>query len=381
MKNSLEPARKHPDSEHPGPAGPDSDANAPILLTGGDPAGVAPETLLALVEDIARATGHADSTSVPRSYTRFPIIYFATAGDAHIRAFAARCAACSVEPRVLTTSPAESPPELAAQAQVSIVDVRALQPSPEDRDYEPQAGRPDATGGRLAFAALKAACDFATTRPAAGIVTAPLSKEWVARGGQPDFRGHTEYLAERFERDVLMLMHGRGFSVIPLTVHIALTDVSRALRRRLSDSGLPALLEAVMRRRAYAGQRMALCGLNPHCGDGGLFGTEDQEFIGDWAQSMRARGIPLDGPLPADTLFTDDVRSKYRLILSCYHDQGLIPFKALEGHAGINATIGLPIPRTSPDHGTAFNIAGRGTARADSLRAALGAITNGELTG
>ena len=377
----MEPAKKPLDSEHPDSAGRDSDATAPILLTGGDPAGVAPETLLALVEDIPGATRHIDSNSTPQSDARFPIVYFATAGDAHIRDFAGRCADCSVDVRVLATPPPTPGPELPERAEVSIVDVRALESSPGARDYEPEAGRPDATGGALAFAALKAACDFATTRPAAGIVTAPLSKEWVARGGQPDFRGHTEYLASRFDRDVLMLMHGRRFSVIPLTVHIALSEVSRALRRRLSDRGLPALLEAVMGRPAYAGQRLALCGLNPHCGDGGLFGKEDQEFIGDWAQAMRDRGIPLDGPLPADTLFTDDVRRNYRLILSCYHDQGLIPFKALEGHAGINATIGLPIPRTSPDHGTAFDIAGRGSARADSLRAALGAITSGELTG
>ncbi|MEQ9363461.1 MAG: 4-hydroxythreonine-4-phosphate dehydrogenase PdxA, partial [Leptospirales bacterium] len=354
-----------PDSAPAAAGEPARAGEAPILITGGDPAGVAPELLLALVEDlhpIAAATAGGS------------ILYFATAGTRHIQEFVELCARRNLPARLLAG--AESP-QSEVESGISVIDMRLGTPGAEA--FAPRPGQPDATGGRLAFAALAAACDFATLRVCRGIVTAPLSKEWVALGGAPDFRGHTEYLAARFQRDVIMLMHGRRFSVIPLTVHIALVDAPGALRERLADPGLPELLEQVLAGSAYAGGRIAMCGLNPHCGDGGLFGREDLEFVGDWCAAMRARGIPLDGPLPADTLFMDGVRERYRLILSCYHDQGLIPFKALEGHAGINATIGLPIPRTSPDHGTAFDIAGRGLARVDSLRAAFRAVARGEL--
>ncbi|MCR9144927.1 MAG: 4-hydroxythreonine-4-phosphate dehydrogenase PdxA [bacterium] len=365
----------------------------PIVLTGGDPAGVAPELVLDLIPDLDQAASGPNPHSV---------LYFATAGDLHIEQFLAASAERGLPARVLGMQDANVAGIVSA-AGVSIVDVRELC-SEVPGDYEPRAGEPDAAGGSLAFAALKAACDLATARigpnenspgaadrnnrpdaglgaPPAGIVTAPLSKEWVARGGQADFRGHTEYLAARFERDVIMLMHGERFSVIPLTVHIALSEVPQALKRRMADPALPRLLEQVLAGPAYNQGRVALCGLNPHCGDGGLFGREDQEFIADWCEAMRERGIPLDGPLPADTLFTEGVRDRYRLILSCYHDQGLIPFKALEGHAGVNATIGLPLVRTSPDHGTAFDIAGRGVAQAESLRAAFRVIARGELSG
>lgn len=360
----MEPARKHPDI---GPT-------APILITGGDPAGVAPELLLQLAADLAQ------EQSVRRALSATPdstpsVIYFASAGTRHIEEFLQLCVGLEIDARCISFTALQDAP---IRPGVSIVDVRRAVPGAET--FEARAGQPDATGGRLAFAALKAACDYATSESAAGILTAPLSKEWVARGGQRDFRGHTEYLAARFDRDVLMLMHGQNFSVIPLTVHVALAHVPGLLRQRLVDPTIPRLLEELAAGPAYTGQRFAMCGLNPHCGDGGLFGTEDQEFIGDWCTALRERGIPLDGPLPADTLFTDGVRQRYRLILSCYHDQGLIPFKALEGHAGVNATIGLPIPRTSPDHGTAFDIAGQGLASAESLRAAYRVIVRGGLS-
>ena len=358
----MELARKHPDS---GLTAADSANSAAILLTGGDPAGVAPELLLQLTADLA--------------HSRAPVLYFATAGTAHIEQFLELCQSLDLRARLGSQPATGSQPTLGSQPAtgISVIDVRTA--VPETKAFEPRAGQPDARGGRLAFEALRLACDFAVSSPCAGIVTAPLSKEWVARAGRKDFRGHTEYLAERFDREVVMLMHGERFSVIPLTVHIALSEVPAALRARLAEPAVPRLLAEIMERPAYAGQRVAMCGLNPHCGDGGLFGSEDQEFVADWCADVRASGIPLDGPLPADTLFTDGVRERYRLILSCYHDQGLIPFKALEGHAGINATIGLPVPRTSPDHGTAFDIAGRGRASPASLQAAFRAIESGAL--
>lgn len=341
-----------------------------ILLTGGDPAGISPEIILQIVGELC-------DPAAPR------LLYLCTAGDTHIQATLARAQGLSVSARLLTA--AEHMEITAGRLPtdegvlLSIVDVRALAVDVQDasddaalREFQARPGEPDAVGGRLAFAALKAACDLAVANRAGvqGVLTAPLSKEWVARGGRPEFRGHTEYLAERFACDVVMLMHGPRFSVIPLTVHVALSEVPGALRERLRDPALHRLLHELAGRPAFQGRRIALCGLNPHCGDNGLFGREDQEFVGDWAAARRAEGLPLDGPLPADTLFTDEVRSRYRLILSCYHDQGLIPFKALEGLAGVNVTVGLPVPRVSPDHGTAFDLAGQGVASAESLRAA-----------
>lgn len=382
-----------------------------ILLTGGDPAGVSPEIILQMLDELCTEAASA-------------LLYFATAGDAHIQATLTRADELGISARLLSddehstfadlsTSEAGDPATLNLDTtRLAIVDVRQLPVAVNGpladgaaldaaalRSFVAVPGKPDAIGGRLAFAALAAACDFtlATRRATeqssnaslnananaqstvSGILTAPLSKEWVARGGRPEFRGHTEYLAERFASDVLMLMHGPRFSVIPLTVHIAISQVPVALRERLADPALSRLLRELADRPVFQGTRFALCGLNPHCGDGGLFGREDQEFIADWVAARQAEGLPLDGPLPADTLFTDEVRSRYRLILSCYHDQGLIPFKALEGLAGVNVTVGLPVPRVSPDHGTAFDLAGQGQASAESLRAAYRLLAAGAL--
>lgn len=247
------------------------------------------------------------------------------------------------------------------------------------------SGEPGPHTGALAFAALKLACDYALEHGCAGLVTLPLSKEWVAKSLRPDFRGHTEYLAERFGSNVLMLMHGREFSVVPVTVHIAIAEVPAALRRRLAEPAFVELLEHLRRIPEYGGARWAMCALNPHCGDGGTIGTDELDFLNGFCDDLRSRGFPLEGPLSADTLFMESVRRRYRLIFSCYHDQGLIPFKAFEGAHGVNATIGLPIVRTSPDHGTAFDLArlrcnGDGPAPdAGSLRAAIRTALSGEL--
>ncbi|MCB1166561.1 MAG: 4-hydroxythreonine-4-phosphate dehydrogenase PdxA, partial [Leptospiraceae bacterium] len=125
--------------------------------------------------------------------------------------------------------------------------------------------------------------------------------------------------------------------------------------------------------------KIALCGLNPHSGEGGLLGTEELDFLQDFATRLRNRNLPIEGPLSADGLFVDHVRRQYRLILACYHDQGLIPFKSLEGMDGINVSVGLPFLRSSPDHGTAFTLAGKNQAHAGSMIRAYRALISGEL--
>ncbi len=263
------------------------------------------------------------------------------------------------------------------------VDAHLARAFPDFREAAPiTAGRPGPHTGALSFAALKLACDFALEHGCSGLVTLPLSKEWVAKSLRPDFRGHTEYLAERFQSNVLMLMHGREFSVVPITVHIAVDEVPAALRQRLAEPAFLELLQQLQRLPEYGGARWAMCGLNPHCGDGGTIGREELDFLNDFCEDLRQRGFPLEGPKPADTLFMESVRRRYRLIFSCYHDQGLIPFKAFEGAYGVNATIGLPIVRTSPDHGTAFDLAASRASKPDagSLRAAIRAALSGELT-
>jgi 4-hydroxythreonine-4-phosphate dehydrogenase len=243
-------------------------------------------------------------------------------------------------------------------------------------------GASGAAGGRLAFGALRLAADEIAREAPLGLLTAPVSKEWIARGVGIDFPGHTDYLAERFDSPVMMLMHGRRNSVVPLTIHIPLRDVPGTLRRVLDDPKTLDLLRRIHRIPEYSGgdgRRWALCGLNPHAGEGGHLGREEVDFMDAIAERWRKAGLPVDGPLPADAVFMGRSRDRYRLMLACYHDQGLAPFKALEGIEGVNCTIGLPFVRTSPDHGTGFDIAGRGLADPGSMRRALEVLTSGEL--
>ncbi len=168
-----------------------------------------------------------------------------------------------------------------------------------------------------------------------------------------------------------MLMHGRELSVVPLTVHVPLAHVAAQLHHRMNDAALIGILKKVHGWKPYVSTRWALCGMNPHAGENGLLGHEEQDFMAPIADRWRAEGLPVEGPLPADGVFQEYHRGRYRLILSAYHDQGLAPFKALEGKTGVNCTIGLPFIRTSPDHGTAFEIAGKGIADPLSFEAAF----------
>lgn len=246
--------------------------------------------------------------------------------------------------------------------------INVLQPGPGLGPVEP--GRLSAEAGRGAVAYVKAAASLARERRVQGIVTAPLNKEAIRRAG---FRypGHTELLAEEFGVSAYSLvLAARGMFVFHVTTHVSLRQaldlltVERVLRQiRLAH----ALAEAL----GQPTETIAVAGVNPHAGEGGLFGREEIEVIGPAVASAKAEGIRVVGPLAADVAFPKAVRGEWRFVVAMYHDQGHAVFKSLFFDEGVNVTVGLPVIRTSVDHGTAFDIAGQGVAREESLVQAI----------
>lgn len=233
------------------------------------------------------------------------------------------------------------------------------------------AGQATGAAGLAQTRYLVRAVDELTSGGVAGLCTAPVNKAAVHAAGLP-FTGHTEYLQERFHVPrVVMLMAGERLRVALATMHVAVRDVAAALRREeLVEIGL--LVASELRERfGIATPRLAVCGLNPHAGEEGQFGDEEQRIIAPAIADLRARGVTADGPFPADGLFPRVLESRFDAVLAMFHDQGLIPFKMLEFHTGVNVTLGLPRPRTSPDHGVAYDIAGQGRADPRSMAAAL----------
>ena len=231
-------------------------------------------------------------------------------------------------------------------------------------------GRTSAAGGRAAALAVLRAADDAKAGRVDAIVTAPLNKESLHAAGYP-WPGHTEMLAEAAgTADVAMMFVGGTLRVALLTIHRAL--------RSVADAVTPAEVRRVVRlvhrelpRFGTARRRIAVCGLNPHAGEGGLFGTEEQDVIRPALESLRGEGIEVSGPYPADSLFVRASRGEFEAVVAGYHDQGLIPVKLLAfGHA-VNVTIGLPFVRTSVDHGTGFDIVEKGTADGKSMVEAM----------
>ncbi len=203
-----------------------------------------------------------------------------------------------------------------------------------------------------------------------GIVTAPICKEAIHRAGYR-FQGHTDYLAHLTgARQYAMMLMGRGLRVVLVTVHVGIGEVSRRLTRS-RILGTIILADDACKRLGLRRRRIAICALNPHAGESGAFGSEEMDKIIPAIRMARRRGLNVDGPFPADTLFVEKIRKRYDLIVAMYHDQGLIPLKMLAFDVGVNITLGLPIVRTSPDHGTAFDIAGRGVADPRSMTEAI----------
>jgi 4-hydroxythreonine-4-phosphate dehydrogenase len=264
--------------------------------------------------------------------------------------------------------PAGIGPEIASKAAADprVLDVcRPVLYGPRENESF-AIGQVSAKAGQAAYDAIVAAVGDAQQGRLAAIATAPINKEAFAAAGVP-WRGHTELLAHLTGSDrVAMMFYSDVLRVVLATVHIPLADVSRTLTRERLDETI-ALTASEMPRFGWPTPRLALAGLNPHAGEHGLMGLEDDDVLAPAVAAARARGIAIDGPLPADTVFVRAMRGEFDAVIACYHDQGLIPVKLVAfGHA-VNVTLGLPIVRTSVDHGTAFDIAGRGVADPSSL--------------
>ena len=237
--------------------------------------------------------------------------------------------------------------------------------------YHP--GEPDSESARLALASLEAAAALTTAGKTTAIVTGPVSKAELAKIGYP-YPGQTEFVAAACgasAEDAVMMLAGPSLRTVPMTVHCALAEVPGRLSVELIVRRARIVAAALTRDFGIAAPRIAVCGLNPHAGENGRMGREEIEIIAPAIASLRAEGIDAGGPYPADTLFAPHLRDTYDVAIAMYHDQALVPLKALDFDQGVNVTLGLPIVRTSPDHGTAFGIAGKGIASADATIAAL----------
>ncbi|WP_135505004.1 4-hydroxythreonine-4-phosphate dehydrogenase PdxA [Roseovarius aestuariivivens] len=207
---------------------------------------------------------------------------------------------------------------------------------------------------------------------AAALCTAPIHKKALQDGADFAYPGHTEYLASLagVER-VVMMLASEQLRVVPATIHVPLKDVPGALSPEVLEETIRITRRALKRQFAIASPRLAIAGLNPHAGEGGKMGREEIEIIEPVLEKLRAEGMDLIGPLSADTMFHAAARSGYDAAIAMYHDQALIPIKTLDFDRGVNITLGLPFVRTSPDHGTALDIAGKGVANPSSLIEAL----------
>lgn len=227
-------------------------------------------------------------------------------------------------------------------------------------------GRMSAEAGRAAYDAIVQAVQDARKGTIAAVATAPINKEALKAAGLP-WPGHTELLAHLTgARRVAMMFYTETLRVVLATVHIPLRDVPAALTRARLEETIE-LAAAELPRFGIATPRLALAGLNPHAGEHGLMGAEEEEALAPAVSACRSRGIEIEGPHPADTVFVRAARGDFDAVIACYHDQGLIPVKLLAFGRAVNVTLGLPIIRTSVDHGTAFDIAGRGVADPSSL--------------
>ena len=319
---------------------------APLAITLGDPAGIGPEVILG-----AWARLRSERRAPPAFVVGGPELLRRTAGMLGID--------CPIVP---IADPAEAMFACAVGLPVMAGLDGPLTPA-----------RPSPEGARLALASLQWGAKFALSGVAVGLVTAPVSKGALAGVGW-DYPGQTEFLADacgRPYRDAVMMLAGPSLRTVPLTVHVALAEVPGLLSEALILHKARIVAEGLRRDFGILQPRLAVAALNPHAGEGGQFGDEDARLIAPAIAALQAEGIDAFGPVPGDALFTPRARAGYDAALCMYHDQALIPLKALEFDEGVNVTLGLPIIRTSPDHGTAFDIAGQGKADPGAMAAAI----------
>ena len=235
-----------------------------------------------------------------------------------------------------------------------------------------QKGEADSANAQGVIDAIKTGVRLVKSGKAAALCTAPIHKKALQDGAAFAYPGHTEFLAALDDKeDVVMMLASEQLRVVPATIHIPLKDVPNALTPQCLESALRITRAALQTQFGISQPTIAVAGLNPHAGEGGKMGHEDDEVIAPVLEKLRAEGFILNGPLPADTMFHAGARARYDAAVCMYHDQALIPIKTLDFDKGVNVTLGLSFIRTSPDHGTAFDIAGQGIANPTSLIEAL----------
>ncbi|MFO1143422.1 MAG: 4-hydroxythreonine-4-phosphate dehydrogenase PdxA [Amaricoccus sp.] len=313
----------------------------PVALTLGDPAGIGGEIALAAWREL-----------------RGRLAFFLVADPAHLREAAARLAV------PLRT--------VAAPSDAVAVAAEALPVLAHPLPRAPVPGQPDAANAAATVAIIARGVELVRSGAALALCTNPINKKVLIDGAGFAFPGHTEFLAHLSGAALpVMMLAAPGLRVVPVTIHIPLAAVPQALTPALLEATLRITHRALATDFGIADPRIAVAGLNPHAGEGGAMGREEIEVIGPVLARLAAEGMRLAGPRSADTMFHPAARAGYDAAVCMYHDQALIPIKTVDFERGVNVTLGLDFVRTSPDHGTAYDIAGRGVASPASLVAAL----------
>src|SRR4029079_8951609 len=319
----------------------------PLALTSGEPAGIGPDIALA-------AWSRGNELGLPPFYLL---------GDRDF--FAPRAKTLGLRIELADTCPEDAFAQFArAVPVVATGQVATARP-----------GAPDATSANAALASIRLAVDHVRAGKASAVVTNPIAKSVLYRAG---FRhpGHTEFLAELAANggaapQPVMMLWSPALAVVPVTIHLSVREALAALSTDLIVRTARIAVADLKARFGLERPRLAVSGLNPHAGEDGSLGMEDIEVVAPAVDILRREGIEIRGPLPADTMFHDAARKTYDCAICMYHDQALIPIKTIAFEDAVNVTLGLPFIRTSPDHGTAFDIAGTGRANPSSLVAAL----------
>ena len=261
------------------------------------------------------------------------------------------------------------PLKLVGDAQIFASRAQSLIPTSARAAASP--GKPDSANAAAVIEAIEVAARACLAGEAAAMVTAPINKAVLQAAGF-GFPGHTEFLGHLTgARRAVMMLASDKLRVVPLTIHMPVADVPKSIDKLAVFETAEIVLTALRREFGILNPRLAVAGLNPHAGEDGVMGDEETLVIAPAIAALKARGFAVTGPLSADTLFHEEARKTYDAALCMYHDQALIPIKTLSFWDGVNVTLGLPIVRTSPDHGTAFDIAGTGKADARSMIAAV----------
>ena len=314
---------------------------APLAVSLGDPAGIGPEV-------VAKCWDHRSAFNLP---------VFLAVGDS-------RSISAVWDGPII---PIDDPRDADSAFDIGLP-IFNLQSAESD-----EPGRPSVAGAHCSLDSLELAVGLARSGSASAVVTGPVSKQQLYAIGFTH-PGQTEFVAERCgvaSENVAMMLAGPSLRTVPVTTHLPFCEVPRRLSAQLIEARGRATIRGLQRNFGIADPRLAVAALNPHAGEGGALGNEEGELIQPAIDALRAEGWNVIGPLPADTMFHESARSQYDAALCMYHDQALIPLKALHFEEGVNLTLGLPIVRTAPDHGTAFDIAGEDRADPRAMAAAI----------